>query len=189
MLFEAALGLEAGGEGRVCFESVRGSPELKRMVDELLAEEAKVGSFLENSPVDSFDKSIEPGTKIGQYEIVAQIGSGGMGEVFRARDSTLKREVAIKVLPAYVAQDPERLRRFEQEAQAAAALDHPNILAVHQFGTFEGAPYLVLELLTVRHCGRCWIAARFQFARRLITQSRSRMDWRPRTKKVSSIVI
>ncbi len=70
-----------------------------------------------------------------------------MGEVYRARDLSLKREVAIKILPAFVSQDPDRLRRFEQEAQAAAALNHPNILAVHQFGSFQGAPYLVSELL------------------------------------------
>ena len=71
-----------------------------------------------------------------------------MGEVYRARDPALKREVAIKVLPSFVSRDPDRLRRFEQEAQAAAALDHPNILAVHQFGVFDGSPYLVSELLT-----------------------------------------
>jgi len=70
-----------------------------------------------------------------------------MGEVYRARDPALKREVAIKVLPSFVSRDPDRLSRFEQEAQAAAALDHPNILAVHQFGVFRGAPYLVSELL------------------------------------------
>lgn len=70
-----------------------------------------------------------------------------MGEVYRARDPALKREVAIKVLPALVSRDPDRLMRFEQEAQAVAALDHPNILAVHRFGVFQGAPYLVSELL------------------------------------------
>ena len=70
-----------------------------------------------------------------------------MGEVYRARDPALKREVAIKVLPSFVSQDPDRLRRFEQEAQATAALNHPNILAVYRFGVFEGAPYLVSELL------------------------------------------
>ena len=77
-----------------------------------------------------------------------------MGEVYRARDSVLKREVAIKVLPSFVSRDPDRLSRFEKEAQAAAALDHPNILAVHQFGVFDGAPYLVSELLvgkSLRH--------------------------------------
>lgn len=70
-----------------------------------------------------------------------------MGEVYRARDPRLSRDVAIKVLPSFLSHDPDRLRRFEQEAQAAAALNHPNILAVHQMGTYEGAPYLVAELL------------------------------------------
>jgi WD40 repeat protein len=87
------------------------------------------------------------GTKLDVYELLGLLGAGGMGEVYRARDSALRREVAIKVLPAFVSQDPDRLRRFEQEAQAAAALNHPNILAVHRFGVFEDAPYLVAELL------------------------------------------
>ena len=87
------------------------------------------------------------GTKLGPYEIIAQIGAGGMGEVYRARDPQLGRDVAIKVLPSFLSRDPDRLRRFEQEARAAAALNHPNILAVYQFGTYEGSPYLVSELL------------------------------------------
>jgi eukaryotic-like serine/threonine-protein kinase len=87
------------------------------------------------------------GIKIDAYEILSLLGAGGMGEVYRARDSALKRDVAIKVLPAFVSRDPDRLRRFTQEAQAAAALNHPNILAVHGLGTFEGSPYLVSELL------------------------------------------
>ena len=91
--------------------------------------------------------TLTAGTKIDGYEILGPLGAGGMGEVYRARDSVLKREVAIKVLPSFVSQDPERLRRFQQEAQATAALNHPNILAIHRFGTFEGAPYLVSELL------------------------------------------
>src|SRR5271170_1735940 len=91
--------------------------------------------------------TLAAGAKLDSYEVLGLLGAGGMGEVYRARDSVLKREVAIKVLPSFVSQDPDRLRRFEQEAQAAAALNHPNILAVHQFGSFEGAPYLVSELL------------------------------------------
>jgi Tol biopolymer transport system component len=87
------------------------------------------------------------GAKLDGYEVVGLLGAGGMGEVYCARDRALKREVAIKILPSFVSQDPDRLRRFEQEAQAAAALNHPSILAVHRFGTFEGAPYLVSELL------------------------------------------
>src|SRR6516165_2482099 len=90
---------------------------------------------------------LAPGTKLDGYEIIALLGAGGMGEVYRARDPALKREVAIKILPSFVSRDPDRLRRFEQEAQAAAALDHPNILAVHRFGVSDGAPYLVSELL------------------------------------------
>src|SRR5450432_1236277 len=91
--------------------------------------------------------SLAGGTKLDGYEVVSRLGAGVMGEVYRARDPVLKRDVAIKVLPSFVSQDPDRLRRFVQEAQAAVALNHPNILAVHRFGTFEGAPYLVSELL------------------------------------------
>ena len=87
------------------------------------------------------------GTKLGTYEIVSPVGAGGMGEVYRARDPQLGRDVAIKILPSFLSRDPERLRRFEQEARAAAALNHPNILAVYQMGTHDGAPYLVSELL------------------------------------------
>ncbi len=87
------------------------------------------------------------GSRLGPYEILSAIGAGGMGEVYRARDTKLGRDVAIKVLPLAFSSDPDRLRRFEQEARAAAALNHPNILAVFQMGTYEGAPYLVSELL------------------------------------------
>src|SRR5437588_9432762 len=87
------------------------------------------------------------GTKLGRYEIRSKLGEGGMGEVYRARDEKLNRDVAIKVLPATLSQDGDRLRRFEQEAQAAGALNHPNILAVYDVGTHDGAPYIVSELL------------------------------------------
>ena len=87
------------------------------------------------------------GTKFGGYEILGPLGAGGMGEVYRAREAALNREVAIKVLPPYVSRDPDRLRRFQQEAHAAGSLNHPNILAVYRFGTYSGAPYLVSELL------------------------------------------
>jgi len=90
---------------------------------------------------------LPPGTKLGQYEILGPIGAGSMGEVYRARDTRLNRDVAIKVLPALASPEPERLQRFEVEAKAAAALNHPNILSVFQMGTHEGAPYLVSELL------------------------------------------
>lgn len=91
--------------------------------------------------------NLTSGARLGPYEIIAPLGAGGMGEVYRARDPRLKREVAIKVLPQSVSLDPDRLRRFEQEALATAALNHPNILAVFDIGTHEGAPYVVSELL------------------------------------------
>ncbi len=92
--------------------------------------------------------ALTPGTILGQYEIRSPLGAGGMGEVYRAHDTRLDREVAIKVLPESLTSDPDRLRRFEQEARAAAALNHPNILAVYQMATHEGdVSYMVSELL------------------------------------------
>jgi Tol biopolymer transport system component len=91
--------------------------------------------------------SLPSGTKLGRYEIRSKIGEGGMGVVYRARDERLNRDVAIKVLPAALSKDPDRLRRFEQESQAAGALNHPNILAVYDVGTHDDAPYIVSELL------------------------------------------
>jgi Tol biopolymer transport system component len=90
---------------------------------------------------------LTPGTKLGPYEVVAPIGAGGMGEVYRARDTRLGRDVALKILPEFVAHEPDRLRRFEQEARAVAALNHPNILAVFDIGQQDGSPFIVSELL------------------------------------------
>jgi hypothetical protein len=94
--------------------------------------------------------SLAAGTKLGPYEVLAPIGAGGMGEVYRARDTRLGREVAVKVLPTEFSSDPDRLHRFEQEARLASSLDHPHILALHDVGSHEGAPYLVTELLEGR---------------------------------------
>src|SRR5277367_4347625 len=91
--------------------------------------------------------NLAAGTKLGPYEMVTLLGAGGMGEVYRARDTRLGRDVAIKVLPQALSIDADRLRRFEQEALATAALNHPNILAIFDIGTSEGSPYVVSELL------------------------------------------
>jgi eukaryotic-like serine/threonine-protein kinase len=90
---------------------------------------------------------LSPGSKLGPYDILAAIGAGGMGEVYSARDARLNRDVAIKILPASFSTDPDRLRRFAQEARAAAALNHPNILSIYDIGDDHGAPYVVSELL------------------------------------------
>ena len=91
--------------------------------------------------------SLTPGTRLGPYEIAAPIGAGGMGEVFRARDTRLSRDVAVKVLPPRFAADAEALARFEREAKAVAALSHPNILSIFDFGSADGVAYAVTELL------------------------------------------
>jgi len=93
--------------------------------------------------------ALTPGTRLGSFEIVAPLGAGGMGEVYRARDTKLDREVAIKVLPAQLAADADALARFEREAKAVAALSHPNILAIYDFGRdpSTGELYAVMELL------------------------------------------
>src|SRR5271170_2111504 len=91
--------------------------------------------------------ALTSGTKLGPYEIVSLVGAGGMGEVYRARDSRLRRDVAVKILPPSFSQDAERLRRFEQEVRVVGALNHPNILAIYDTGSYNGAPYLVSELL------------------------------------------
>ena len=91
--------------------------------------------------------TLSAGTKLGPYEIVSPLGAGGMGEVYSARDTRLGREVAVKVLPPSFSQDANRLRRFEQEARAVSALNHPNVVSLYDVGQHDGAPYVVIELL------------------------------------------
>ena len=132
-------------------------PSLRAELNELLAAEGEIGSsFLEKPAVvhasehtDTSERAavLPPGTKLGPYVVQSLIGAGGMGEVYRARDASLKRDVAIKVLPPSLSRDPDRLRRFELEAQATAALNHPNILSIFHIGQQDGSPYIVTELL------------------------------------------
>src|SRR5262245_49828388 len=90
---------------------------------------------------------LTPGDRLGPYEVMGFVGAGGMGEVYRARDSRLNRDVAVKVLHASVAADPERLRRFTAEAQAVAALNHPNVLTIYEVGAEGDHPFIATELL------------------------------------------
>ena len=144
-VLEAALPLGSEQRRDYMDRACASDQSLRREVESLLAadDEART-SFLESPPPRL---QVPKGARLGDYEIQSLLGAGGMGEVYRARDLRLRRDVAVKVLPSFFSSDKERLRRFEQEAQAAAALNHPNILAVFQMGTFEGAPYLVSELL------------------------------------------
>lgn len=90
---------------------------------------------------------MNPGARLGPYEIASPLAAGGMGEVYRARDTRLGRDVAIKILPAEFSADANRLRRFEQETRCVAAINHPNILAIYDVGRHDGFPFLVFELL------------------------------------------
>jgi len=138
--------LELQPEQRDSFleEACRTDHDLRREVDVLLSGNDELrSSFLRLSTV----RLLGPGTRVGEFEIESLIGSGGMGEVYRARDLQLPRDVAIKVISSYLAADKKQLRRFEQEARAAAATNHPNILTIFHLGNHEGAPYLVSELL------------------------------------------
>src|SRR4029453_1515899 len=91
--------------------------------------------------------NVSVGQRLGRFEILGQLGAGGMGDVYRAHDPQLVRDVAIKTLPSALSRDPDRLRRFEREARATARLNHPNILAVHDVGVHEGIPFIVTDLL------------------------------------------
>src|ERR1017187_10700397 len=91
--------------------------------------------------------ALTPGSKLGPYEIQSPLGAGGMGEVYRARDTRLDRTVAIKILPAHLSDNPEAKQRFDREARAVSSLNHPNICTLHDVGHQEGVDYLVMEFL------------------------------------------
>ena len=128
-----------------------GDQALRAELESLLKAANADKSFLEHPPAPLPDQpALKAGDKLGAYEIIERIGRGGMGEVYRAHDPRLKRDVAIKVLPPDFAQDTERLRRFEHEARAASALNHPNIVSVHDVGRTDGISWMVTELVEGR---------------------------------------
>ncbi len=133
-------------ENRMAFlaQACPDDPQLRGEVESLLAQ--KADSFLESAPA-SPAKALRPGSRLGNFEIVELLGRGGMGEVWRARDARLKRDVAIKVLPAALARDSDRISRFEREARAASALNHPNIVTVHDIGCDNGTYWIATELV------------------------------------------
>jgi len=143
-LYQAALARPAAQRNAFLEQACPADDSLRGEVQSLLAQQAD--SFLASGPV-SVLKSLGPGAKLGDFEIVELIGRGGMGEVYRARDTRLKRDVAIKVLPAGLARDPDRIARFEREARAAGALNHPNIVAVYDVGREEGTYWIATELV------------------------------------------
>src|SRR5215472_13165137 len=150
-LYEAAIAVPQEKRAEFLEQACVDDAGLREEVQSLLDQET--GGFLLSGPVPSV-KTLSAGAKLGNFEIVELIGRGGMGEVYRARDSRLKREVAIKVLPPALARDPDRIARFEREARAASALNHPNIVAVYDIGREGEVYWIVSELVegeTLRH--------------------------------------
>src|SRR6266487_3940997 len=159
-LFDAALQQPPEKRQEFLEQACGANQELRQEVESLLAAHDESRSFMGEPALVGMAEVLHqatsrfrPGDTLGVYKVLALVGSGGMGEVYRAQDTRLKREVAIKVLPQAFAADRERLRRFEQEARAAAALNHPNIVSVHDMGTADGSPYIVAELLDGQNLG------------------------------------
>ena len=149
-IFEGAL--EKHGAEREAFldRVCNGETEVREEVESLLRSYEVAGSFMESPAVahaaDALEQKLTAGQRVKHYQIVNLIGEGGMGEVYLATDTILGRRVALKVLPAFVSKDPERLRRFTQEARAASRLSHPNVCVVHEIGeTDDGRPFIAME--------------------------------------------
>ena len=150
-LFEAALEREPSERAAFVAAACGDDTALRRELESVLDSHERAGAF-GDSPAFRFthrcrDGSLEPGAHLGRYEIGALLGTGGIGEVYRARDPQLERDVAVKILPGRDGITSDQLARFEREARAVAALNHPNILAVHDVGIEAGIPYIVSELL------------------------------------------
>jgi serine/threonine protein kinase len=153
-VFHAALAQPAGTRTRVLLDACEGDELIRREVESLLAAHDAAHQFLESpavtlggGPVVQTATALQAGTRIGNFHVVGPLGSGGMGEVYRARDEKLRRDVALKLLPRALAADPERLARFERESRLLAALNHPHIATIHSVEHADGVDALVMELI------------------------------------------
>jgi eukaryotic-like serine/threonine-protein kinase len=151
--FQAAIQRAPGERSAFLANACRGDETLRQEVESLLASHEKDGSFIDSPAYEAAtellktDQELEAGQTIGHYEILSTLGRGGMGEVYLARDTKLGRKVALKFLPSDFTKDAERLRRFEQEARAVSALNHPNILTIHEIGAVDGHDFIATEFV------------------------------------------
>src|SRR5262245_8331280 len=148
--FQAAVELPASEREAYLAGACEGDPSLRTEVESLLAAHEEPGSFLDTPAFNLAEGSAADtllGKSLGRYRILALLGRGGMGEVYKAKDTTLGREVAIKVLPSDFSIDEDRLWRFEREARAASSLNHPNIITIHEFGEEGGVHFIVSEFI------------------------------------------
>jgi eukaryotic-like serine/threonine-protein kinase len=167
-LFQTAVEGEANQRAAFLDDACAGDPALRKQVEALIASHEQEPSFLESPGFEVMATSLTQddgeslvGQNIGSYEVLREIGWGGMGEVYRAHDGRLDRDVAFKVVSRHLADNPEALARFEREAKALAALSHPNILAIHELATDQGNSYAVMELLEGDPCGNTWPTSRW----------------------------
>src|SRR5438132_5083385 len=160
-LYQAALALQPDERETFLDDACRDDTAMRKEVESLLAAEDGAGSFLAAGAMKDAakmlveDKSLSlVGKELGHYQVLSLLGAGGMGEVYLAEDIRLKRKVALKLLPAELTANQDRLRRFEQEAQAASGLNHPNIITIHEIGQVDGLNFIVTEFIageTLRH--------------------------------------
>src|SRR5215469_17814751 len=151
-LFEETLDLRPEERGAFLDRACNGQPDLRAKVEALLKESDRLQGFLSESPLNPPEKQtskarLEPGARLGRYTIVGLVGAGGMGEVYRARDEDLARDVAIKVVQPGLGANRELVARFQREARALAALNHPNICTIYEIGEQDGDIFIAMEFL------------------------------------------